>query len=786
MFRSFPAIVVAGLLLAPQAVSDETSDARVDEFVVSLVEGDELERLSAAHQLGRIGLAARGAEPQLLQALSDSDEFVRSTAADSLLRLGADTRLVLPLLEDTKVRLSVVESLLSLRKEAAPVAPALVEITRNGSDGNERTLLNALNAELSSQLQMALFESLDDVDETRADAACRCIEELGRLELSSVPALIELLNSPRRMARLSGAKLLMRMGPVAHRAGPALRALSKDSDAELSLTAYTALATVAGDEDAVGSVAAAVTNDDPKMRSLALTLLEELGPNAARAARALVVAITEENRQLPDDFRRRCAGDLAELGPGVMSELVPGIERCREEALLELAVWPIRVFGPTAARAADALAGRLRDVDRESTRVEIMDALGCIGPEARAAIPAVLEQLESEAPRARATAAETLGKIGGEIDGLRPRFAPLLNDDSADVRLQSGVALLLLGADSHGVMPTLLEFIKDDDPELCIRALSGLRAAGPAAKAAVPKLIEALGYEGAVSAGFGSTPIALMAGTCLAAIGPAAVPHLAGALEHDDARVRARAAEALGSIGPEAKSAVNALVKVLDDQGMVTFHCGCMGWEQTVGQAAMRALGQIGPGAEAAVPELVQRLERELPLDESTFFGNASYLVEALRGIGKPARAAVPLLTKSLRPTGAEPDAAPLPLVVAALVRIAPDSPVVISEARHYLHHVRNNGSAASPAGSEFGEILDAIVALGEPGKSLLPELIDLCSTCPVLNVSMRCQAAGAALRLDRHCQPALRCLQSLSRHRDTFVRQEAEDELRRCREKSG
>jgi len=124
--------------------------------------------------------------------------------------------------------------------------------------------------------------------------------------------------------------------------------------------------------------------------------------------------------------------------------------------------------------------------------------------------------------------------------------------------------------------------------------------------------------------------------------------------------------------------------------------------------------------------------------------------------------------------------------VLAALVRIAPDSPAVIPETRRYLHRVGDEGSADLDGEWDHGEILDAIVALGDPGKELLPELIELCSTCPVVSVSTRCQPAGAALRLDPHCQPALRCLEPLSRHRDMFVRQEAPAELRKCREKDG
>jgi len=76
----------------------------------------------------------------------------------------------------------------------------------------------------------------------------------------------------------------------------------------------------------------------------------------------------------------------------------------------------------------------------------------------------------------------------------------------------------------------------------------------------VPRLIELLGHDSGETTGYESKPINVTASSCLVEIGPAAVPRLAAALDEDNARVRALAAQALGLIGPESKPAVRALV----------------------------------------------------------------------------------------------------------------------------------------------------------------------------------------------------------------------------------
>jgi HEAT repeat protein len=123
------------------------------------------------------------------------------------------------------------------------------------------------------------------------------------------------------------------------------------------------------------------------------------------------------------------------------------------------------------------------------------------------------------------------------------------------------------------------------------------------------------------------------AADALGSIGPnaaEAVPALAGALEDPDAVVRSSAAAALGSIGPNAAGAVPALADALKDRN------------EEVRQRAADALGSIGPNAAGAVPALADALKDRNEEVRQRAAG-------ALGSIGPNAAEAVMALTDALK-----------------------------------------------------------------------------------------------------------------------------------------
>lgn len=95
---------------------------------------------------------------------------------------------------------------------------------------------------------------------------------------------------------------------------------------------------------------------------------------------------------------------------------------------------------------------------------------------------------------------------------------------------------------------------------------------------------------------------------------------------------RLQAARTLGGIGPEAKMAVDALIKSLDDKA------------NNVREASVRALGKIGPNAKKAVPKIIEGLDSY----------EKRVAAEALGEIGLASVQAVSALTRMVLTYGAE------------------------------------------------------------------------------------------------------------------------------------
>src|SRR3954449_11811343 len=93
--------------------------------------------------------------------------------------------------------------------------------------------------------------------------------------------------------------------------------------------------------------------------------------------------------------------------------------------------------------------------------------------------------------------------------------------------------------------------------------------------------------------------LGLLPATMLPAAAPPDLESLIRGMRSTRPEVRARAAEALGKLGPLAAPAVRSLVGALSDASL------------PVKLEALIALDHIGPAARAAVPELVKILKSD-------------------------------------------------------------------------------------------------------------------------------------------------------------------------------
>jgi HEAT repeat protein len=116
------------------------------------------------------------------------------------------------------------------------------------------------------------------------------------------------------------------------------------------------------------------------------------------------------------------------------------------------------------------------------------------------------------------------------------------------------------------------------------RGAEALGELGPLAAPAVPDLVRALSDL--------TLAVGAAAKAALPRVGAAAIAPLTDALDDPDVLVRQRAADVLGTFGPQAAPATSALARALDDEVV------------TVRERAVWALGRIGPAARPAAAEL--------------------------------------------------------------------------------------------------------------------------------------------------------------------------------------
>lgn len=206
--------------------------------------------------------------------------------------------------------------------------------------------------------------------------------------------------------------------------------------------------------------------------------------------------------------------------------------------------------------------------------------------------------------------------------------------------------------------------LKDPDAEVRRHAAKLLGELSPAAAVAIPSLIEALADEG--------PHVGREARLSLAKIGLPALPALTAALKHEDKTVRWWAAQALEELGPDAQSAIPALIASLGDterpvnnSASTLAAIGTMtipplldvlknpASSPMARTGAAGALGAIGPRASVAVPDLIEALkDRRIPNAAQTardWYPVCFAAAAALGAIGPDAKAAVPALIELLR-----------------------------------------------------------------------------------------------------------------------------------------
>ncbi len=301
---------------------------------------------------------------------------------------------------------------------------------------------------------------------------------------------------------------------------------------------------------------------------------------------------------------------------------MPGlIQALDDEQAAHWACVLLREIGPDAKAAVPALTAKLDD-DREEIRMQALLALGAIGEAAAPAVPQIAAALQNElvAP----TATFVLGQLGTIPADAEPVIRANTESENPGLRTVSYWALARVHLDDmelrREATAELVARLKDERPYVRQVAARALAALPPAPDIVLPIWEEAMKDADPTTA--------LHALDAMATLGAPAVPRLVNLLDTHD-QVRAEVVYILGQMGPEAAAATDALAQLAADEDL------------HVATEATIALGKIGPGAEGAVPTLCAVLESE---DEK----NAHAVILALGNIGPGAAEAEPLVLKAM------------------------------------------------------------------------------------------------------------------------------------------
>jgi HEAT repeat protein len=271
--------------------------------------------------------------------------------------------------------------------------------------------------------------------------------------------------------------------------------------------------------------------------------------------------------------------------PGLLEKLRDPQPRVRMEA-----AGSISRLGPAAKDAVAALVAAFPQEKDPFARRAMIDALGSVGPQARAAAPAlamaVRDGYGSVDDLVGFEAAAALAKIDPENVASGQYIGAMLRDKNPDVRCRAAAMVRLLGPGPKSLVPILTEAMKDPATGVRYEALRSLTALRPEPAVLLPILTAAIGDK--------DRYMRQQAAVGLASYGPGAKdalkPLMEAVAKEKEPEVKAQQIRALRYIGPAAAEAIPLLTEALKDPN------------PQVRTQAQRAIQKIRPQAAPATP----------------------------------------------------------------------------------------------------------------------------------------------------------------------------------------
>jgi HEAT repeat protein len=326
----------------PKADQDAALARRIDDLIRRLGDRRFMEREHAQKELIELGEPAL--EPLRKATMNpDAEIATRAKACLPVLELNIKVADYAAGLRDARleVRLKVAKGLVRLGDRARRAVPALVR-------------------------------ALDDGDKDLRLAVIASLTYIGADSKPAVPKLIAIVEDTQthEFVRRAAGECLGHIGPVAQEAVPALlHVLDTEKDFSLNWAARALGGIGAKDERVIPALLKLLDNPTCSADCATALALGRIGKSPSTVVPALVEML-KKNRRDPNEKDHKHAEER-------------GFRR-------EKVVLALQGFGPGAEPAVAALVEIVQDgMEERQTRMLAVEALGLIGPKAKAAVPAL-------------------------------------------------------------------------------------------------------------------------------------------------------------------------------------------------------------------------------------------------------------------------------------------------------------------------------------------------------------------------------------------------------------
>lgn len=467
----------------------------VNALTAALKDKDPLVRANAVRALGQMGQAAQRSTEQITQLLADQDDTVRRATVLALREIRPDRQITLPLISKLleKSEPSTRTLILGVLAEQGKAAvPALKEALPNP---NTRYWACLVIAEIGPDAKETVPELLQAVKDEHPEVrheALMALAATGDTSQATIDAATTALADRENSVKYAAAYVLGSIGPAAAKATSQLQTLLRSEDPFLRTVGAWALGKSTQNNSqayaqSIDYLLQSLQHENRDVRLAAIEAIDDLDPEPSKVLPGLIKAFESQEGVIATNV----ADALVDMGKAAVG---PVAQELKNPKLRRAAVVVLGRIGPDAKDAVPALVEALRGETDKDARREIFMSLSNIGPASDAIVPELLKDLKSEDIQLKAGATYALGAMGASAKEALPEIRKNLTARDEKLRLLSVWALVRIAPENQqlveAVKPILIAGLGHEEPLVRYEAAKTIALLGGSMQQAASRLQE--------------------------------------------------------------------------------------------------------------------------------------------------------------------------------------------------------------------------------------------------------------------------------------------------------